>query len=170
MARKRVDAEPLLSWNDVSASLAKIGALDRGLASAEIAMQQKIDAAKADTAKACEPLQKEKAQLEASIAAYADAHRDELGTKKSKTLYFGTVGYRKSSKIILPRGAAKIAEIVIRLRARKMLDCIVTKPETVNKDALKKYPADDIQSVGARLDNKDAFWYELDQEHLVQNT
>ena len=166
MARKRVDAEPLTSWNDVSSSLAKIGELDRKLSSVENAMQQKIDAAKADAAKAAEPLQKQKAQLEASIAAYADAHRDELGDRKSKTLYFGTVGYRKSRRIILPRGAAKIAEIVIRCRSRKMTDCIVTKPETIDKEALKKYAPSDIEAVGARLNQKDAFWYEVDQERL----
>lgn len=168
MARKRVDAETLMSWNDVSGSLAKIGELDRKLKTAEIAMQQKIDAAKAETAKLCEPYQKEKAQLEASISAFADGHRDDLGSRKSKTLYFGTVGYRKSSRIILPRGGAKIAEIVIRLRARRMDDCIVTKPESVDKDALKKYKETDIDAVGARLDTQDVFWYEVDQERLPE--
>lgn len=170
MARKRVDTVTLMNWGDVSSTLAKIGDLDRQLGLAEIAMQQKIDAAKAETAKGCEPIQQEKARLEASIAAFADAHRDDLGSKKSKTLYFGTVSYRKSRRIVLPRGAAKIAEIVIRCRARKMFDCIVTKPETLDKEALKKYNEADIEAVGARLDTTDAFWYEVDQEKLPQSS
>ncbi len=165
-----MDTVVLMSWSDVSSTLAKIGELDRRLSLEEIAMQQKIDAAKAETAKACEPLAKEKAMLEASIAAFADSHRDDLGSKKSKALYFGSVGYRKSSRIVLPRGAAKIAEIVIRCRARKMLDCIVTKPETLDKEALKKYTPADIEAVGARLDTNDAFWYEVDQEKIPQNS
>lgn len=169
MARKRVDTEILLNWDGVSSALAQIGGIDREIKRAEIEMQQKIDAAKADTADACRPMLEQKARIEAQIAAYADAHRDELGDKKSRTLYFGSIGYRKSSKVILPRGAAKIAEIVIRLRARGMKDCIVSKPETVDKEALKKYDAKDIAEVGARLDIKDAFWYEVDQEHLPTN-
>lgn len=168
MARKRVDTEALTSWNDVSGALAEIGGIERDIQGVEIQMQQKIDAAKAEAAEACRPLLERKARLETQIAAYADTNRDDLGDRKSKTLYFGTVGYRKSTKIILPRAAAKLAEIVIRLRARGMQDCIVTKPESVDKEALKKYPEKEILDVGATLDIKDAFWYEIDREHLIE--
>ncbi len=126
-------------------------------------MQQKIDAAKAEAAEQCKAHIERKAHIEAQIAGFADGHRDELGDKKSKALYFGVIGYRKSSKIILPRAGAKLAEIIIRLRARGMHDCIVTKPESIDKDALKKYSEQEIADVGARLDTKDAFWYEVDK-------
>ena len=166
MARKRVDTDVLISWNDVSGALATIGGIDRDVQKIEIEMQQKIDAAKAAAAEASQPLLEQKARIEAQVAAFADAHRDDLGDRKSKTLYFGKVGYRKSSKVILPRAAAKRAEVVIRLRARGMHDCIIVKPEAIDKDVLKKYPEKEIADVGARLDVKDAFWYEIDKEHL----
>lgn len=168
MARKRLNGQPLQSWNDVSEALAAIGKLDRDIELQEIAMQQKIDAAKADAAKAAAPLQQEKARLETQIMIYADGTREELGEKKSKTLYFGTVGYRKSTKVILPRIPEKLAEIVIRLRARGMDSCIISKPDQVNKDELRKYDAQTIGAVGAKVEVKDAFWYEVDRDHLTE--
>lgn len=168
MARKRLEGKPLQSWNDVSEALASIGKVDRQIELQEIAMQQKIDAAKAEASNAAAPLLQEKAKLETQIMIYVDGVREELGEKKSKGLYFGTVGYRKSSKVILPRAREKIAEIVIRLRARGMDSCILTKPDEVNKDELKKYDAQTIAAVGAKVETKDAFWYEIDRDHLAE--
>ncbi len=166
MARKRLEGQPLQSWNDVSEALAAIGKVDRQIELQEITMQQEIDAAKGKAAKAAAPLLTEKTRLETQIMLYADAQREELGDKKSKTLYFGTVGYRKSTKVILPRQPEKLAEIVIRLRARGMDSCIISKPDAVNKDELRKYDAQTIGAVGAKVDVKDAFWYEVDRDHL----
>lgn len=168
MARKRLDGQPLQSWNDVSEALAAIGKIDRRIELQEIAMQQEIDAAKGKAAKEAAPLLEEKARLETQIMLYVDGTRDELGDKKSKTLYFGTVGYRKSTKIILPRQPEKVAEIVIRLRARGMDSCILSKPDQVNKDELRKYDEQTICTVGAKVDIRDAFWYEVDRDRLVE--
>ena len=168
MARKRIkDCPDLGSWQDVSEALASIGKIDRSIAMQEVAMQQKIDAAKVAAAQAAAPLMEEKARLETSIRHYVDGAREELGDKKSKALYFGTVGYRKSTKAILPKAKEKIAEIVIRLRARGMESCIISKPDGINREELKKYDAQTVEAVGAKLEIKDAFWYEIDQTHLV---
>jgi phage host-nuclease inhibitor protein Gam len=168
MARKRIDAGmPLESWNGVSEALAAIGNIDRQIANQEIIMQQKIDAAKVEASVAAAPLLEEKARLETSIMLFVDTARDELGDKKSKALYFGTVGYRKSTKVILPRAKALLAEIIIRLRARGMDSCIIAKPDVVNRDELKKYDAQTVAAVGAKLEVKDTFWYEVDKTHLA---
>ena len=170
MARKRIEQPAALeTWNDVSGALARIGGIDLELGGIEISTQQKIDAAKAKAADASAPLREEKARLETQIASYVESNREELGDKKSKQLYFGVVGYRKSSRVVLPRAPSKLAEIVIRLRARGMRECIVTKAESVDKEALKKYPGPDIEAVGAKLEVKDTFWYEVDREHLAEN-
>ena len=168
MARKRIEAAALKSWDEVSGALARIGGVEREITTIEVAMQAKIDAAKAEAAQACRPLNEEKARMEAQIAAFADAHREGLGDRKSKTLYFGSVGYRKSSRVILPKAANKLAEIVIRLRSRGMNECVVSRPETVDREALKKYPENEILEVGARLEVKDTFWYEVNRDRLCE--
>lgn len=169
MARKRIKDFPLLSsWQDVSEALASIGKIDRKITLQEVAMQQRIDAAKLAAAQAVTPLQEERARLEESIRQFVAGARDELGDKKSKVLYFGTVGYRKSTKAIIPQAKEKVAEIVIRLRARGMESCIITKPDQVNRDELKKYDAQTVEAVGAKLEIKNTFWYEVNQQHLSE--
>ena len=49
-----------------------------------------------------------------------------------------------------------------------MDSCIISKPDQVNKDELRKYDAQTIGAVGAKVDIKDAFWYEVDRDHLAE--
>lgn len=166
MARRRLESRPLESWQEVSEALASIGRIDREITRHEVDMQATIDAAKAEAAASAAPLLEEKARLETAIQHYVDAARDEMGDKKSKELYFGTVGYRKSTRAILPRAKDQLAEIVIRLRARGMDSCIIVKPEAVDRDELKKYDAQTVAAVGAKLESKDVFWYDINQTRL----
>ncbi len=61
----------------------------------------------------------------------------EMGSKgkaKSKALTFGEVGFRLSTSISLPRAKEKLEEIIRRLKARQMLECIVVKEERRSRD------------------------------------
>lgn len=168
MARKRIEPIPALkSWDDVDLKLAEIGELQRATESIEADMQRTIDEAKLKADMSAAPHYKRITELETQIKQYVDDHSDELGGKKSKSLTFGMVGYRKSTKVVLPRAAAKLKEIITQLRARGMGDCVVTPAPRVDKDALRKYPPNDVLAVGAGLTTNDVFWYEVDRERLV---
>ena len=78
MARKRLSATTLESWSDVDACLKAIGEVDRELGLLEAAQQEQIDAVKAATKTAAEPLQAKKAGLELAIQQYAEANRGEF--------------------------------------------------------------------------------------------
>ena len=168
MGRKRIEPIPALnSWDDVNLKLAEIGELQRKVEAVEAAMQQKIDNAKLAADMEAAPHHKQIAELEAQIKQYVDENAEDMGNKKSKVLPFGTVGYRKSTKVVLPRAAGKLKEIIMQLRARGMHDCVITPPSKIDKDALKKYPANDVLAVGASLSTNDCFWYEVDRERLI---
>lgn len=47
-----------------------------------------------------------------------------------------------------------------------MDDCVKTPAPSVDKDALRKYPTQDIVAVGASIEVDDVFWYEPDREKL----
>ena len=114
MGRKRIEPIPALNnWDDVDIQLAEIGELERTVEAIEAYMQQEIDNAKLSADMEAAPYRKRIADLEAQIKQYVDDHADELGGKKSKVLTFGTVGYRKSTKVVLPRAAAKVKEIIM---------------------------------------------------------
>ncbi len=77
------------------------------------------------------------------------------------------MSFRLSTAISLPRAKDKLEEIVRKLKARKMLNCIVTKEE-VSKEARKKYGEDAVNAVGATWKQSDVFGYELNLARLEQ--
>ena len=169
MARKRVEPVPALgSWDAVNLALAEIGEHQRVVETVAATMQETIDDVKLAADMEAAPHQKRIAELEGQIKQFVDVHAGDLGNKRSKALTFGTVGYRKSTRVVLPRAAAKIKEIITQLHARGMSDCVIEPQPRVDKDALKKYPPSDIIAVGAKLATVDAFWYEYDRERLAK--
>lgn len=169
MARKRVDAPVgLESWDAADEALREIGSAQRAIEKAEHRMQNAIDEAKEAAAAESAPYRERIAELESRLSVFAEVHRDELGNRKSRELNYGTLGYRKSTRLILPRAAAKMAELIKKLRSSGMGDCIIRPAERIDKEALKKYPPNDIIAVGAGLDVQDTFWYEVDREKIAE--
>lgn len=144
MARKRViEAPSLKTWEDVNDALR------------QIAEEQS------------KPHKDKIARLEREIKDFTVEHRDEMGKTKTKTLTFGEVGFRLSTSISLPRAKEKLEEIIRKLKARQMTDCIVVE-EKVSKEALKKYGEDTVNAVGATWKQRDEFGYDLNLAKLEQ--
>lgn len=170
MARKRVE-EPVPvfdTWDDVNQALAIIGDNQRSIESIEAEMQEIIDNAKMAADLKAKVFMESNAKLERQIMAFAEEHREEMEGKKTKVLNFGSVGFRKSTRITLPKAGAKLEELIRQLVTRGMTDCVKQQPAKVDKDALRKYPTDDIVAVGAGVKVDDVFWYEPDREKLEQ--
>ena len=151
MGRKRMEEPALKSWEEVDSTLKQIR-------EAEIALS-KISA----DAERCMIDIREQAETEAQ--PYKDKiKRMELHLKgKTKEMPFGRVGFRLSTKLVLP----KVVETVINsLKKYGMADCVVVK-ETVNKEILKTYDEATILAVGASLKKEDTFWYETKQEKIA---
>lgn len=166
--RTRVEdgAPSLESWDDVDQALSIIGDNQRTIEGIEAAMQERIDAAKAEAdAKARVYIEANK-RLEGQIMDFAEGHREDMDGKKTKVLNFGSVGFRKSTRITLPKAPAKLAEIIRQLIARGMSDCVKQVEPKVDKNILGKYPPADIVAVGAGVKVSDVFWYEPDREKL----
>lgn len=164
MAHKRVTAEPALhSWIDVDNAMHDIHEAQNTMTEIEAAKNRMIDAAKADYAKLAEPLQNRIKRLEADIREYVAAHRAEMDGK-SRRMTFGTVGYRLSSKLMAP--AAKLADIIRAVKQLGLTDCIKTT-EQLDKDALKRLPADKLAATGAYIKQVDEFYYDIDHESMA---
>jgi len=168
MGRVRIPDESVLkNWEDVDMNFKEMGECQLQLEQIEADMNQKISDLKLEAEMKAKPLKDSIKVLERQIKDYAEANRDELGSKKTKFVNFGKLGFRKSTKIKLPRAANKLLEVIKRLRSYGMTDCVIQPPEKIDKDALKKYPEADILKVGATLDEEDTFWYEVDREKLA---
>lgn len=166
MARKRVIDEPALrSWEDVNEALREIAEAQIALGDIESEMQKQIVGAKKAAEEQSRPWADRVAKLEREIKDFAEDHREDLGKAKTKALTFGEVGFRLSTTVSLPKAKEKLEEVLRRLKARQMTDCIVVE-EKISKEALKKYGADTTAAVGAVWKQKDVFGYDVYLEKL----
>lgn len=166
MARKRIiEAPALKSWADVDAALREIAENEITLGDIEAELNRQIIGAKKTAEQQSKPHGDRIAKLERDIKEFVEEHRADLGKAKSKALTYGEVGFRLSTSVSLPRAKERVDEIIRKLKARKMTDCVIIE-EKVSKEALKKYGEDTVNAVGATWKQKDAFGYETYKEKI----
>lgn len=161
MARRKVTEAPALTdWVAVDSALRDIRECQHALTELGVDRDRRIDAVKDEYSKMALPLQNRVKKLEGDVKAYVDAHRAEM-TGKSRTLNFGTVGYRISSKLVLP--AAKAAEAIASLKALGRKEFVKTT-ETLDRAALSHQPAEFLEQIGAYIRQSDEFYYDVSGE------
>lgn len=166
MGRKHIKEAPVLkSWEQVDAALKEIAENEIVLSDIEGEMNKQLNGIKITAAQDAKPHQDRIDKLGKDIKEFVTAHRDELGGKKTMELNFGSTGFRQSTTVGLPRDEEELLEIIRKLKARKMTDCINVK-ETVDKDALRQYGEDKVTGVGAKWKRTDTFWYEAARDKL----
>lgn len=161
MARRKVTAAPVLpDWAAVDGALRDIRECEHALTELGVDRDRRIDSVKEEYSKMALPLQNRIKKLEGDVKAYADAHRAEL-TGKSRKLNFGTVGYRISSRLILP--ATKATEAIVTLKAMGRKEFIKTT-ETLDRAALLRQPVELLNQIGAYIQQRDEFYYDVSGE------
>jgi len=169
MARKRIiEAPALKSWAEVDAALREIAENELALDDIEAEMNRQIIGAKKVAEQDGKPHADRISKLERDIKEFVGDHRDELGKAKTKSLNYGSVGFRLSTSVSLPKSREKLDEIIRKIKARKLKDCIVTE-EKVSKENLKKQGESVVLAVGAKWNQKDIFGYEAFKEKLERS-
>ncbi len=158
MARRKVEENALTSWDDVNEALKAIGQAQSAMESIDADMNARISELKHAAKEKVKPHEKLVKVKELQIQQFVSEHREDLKGKSYK-LAFGTVGFRLSTKLVLPKD---IQTIIKNLKTNGMMDCLNSKV-TVNKETLKTYSEEDIIAVGASLKKEDTFWYETDK-------
>lgn len=161
MARKRISGTTLQTWEDVDNALREIGTIDRDLGRLEAAQNAAIDRVKADTKAKAKPMQDRKAALELAMKEFCEAHRVEFAKAKTKTLTFGSVGFRLSTRVLIKR----VGDTLQALKDLGLTHCIRTREEP-DKEALRALDTETLASVGAAIKTEDAFGYEINVERL----
>ena len=163
MARKRMEEPELQSWEEVDGTLKKIRETEIALTDISTAAEKLILDIRQQAEEDAQQYKDRIKRMELQVKEFTTAHRDEMLPAKSKEMTFGQVGFRKSTKIILPQ---KLDRVITKLKKLGMGDCIITK-ETVDRDILKTYDEATILAVGASLKKEDTFWYETKQEKIA---
>ena len=107
-----------------------------------------------------QPLLERAKELEKDIKAYATHNKAGL-IGKTKQLTFGSVGFRRSTTLVIQDEESCIN----MLRKLGLEDCMIIK-ESVNRDVLKTKPSDVIMATGAYLQPKDNYKLTVDEEKL----
>lgn len=161
MARKKVTSDPVLrDWAAVDTALRDLKECRHTLAEMGIDLDRRVDSLKDEYNRNAQPLQNRTKRLEADIKEFVDAHRAELDGK-SRSLVFGKVGYRSSSRLML--APAKVAEAIAALKVMGRKELIKTT-ETLDREALKKEPAEVLESIGAYIRTRDEFYYDIGED------
>jgi len=146
------------SWEDVDRCLREIAECEITLNGIEAQMNMTINDAKEQAALLAKPMQERISVLTALIKVFTRKNKSGI-EGKTKSLNFGKVGFRQSSRVSIPK---KNDIILKNLRKFGMMDCISVK-ETINKEVLEKYPDEDIIKVGASRKTEDKFWMETNK-------
>ncbi len=147
----------ITDWENADEHIRKIGDLQLEINQAEHTAKDKIDEAKADLAEKTKTLQ-EKIKLYArSLEVFAETNKDKFGKQKSKTLYFGTLGWRKSTSISIKKTTL---ELIKKVFSKAKAKAYIRTKETVDKESLARLTEKQLAKVGARRKIKDAFFVE----------
>lgn len=149
LGRKRMEEPMLKSWDEADEALKEIAEAEHELDMLHSAMNMQVDALKKQFDEAAKPYHEKVKKNELLVKEFASSSREQMDGK-SKKLTFGTVGFRMSTKLGLPKDVAKV---IANLRKYGMEKCITTK-ESVNKDILKTYAEKDILKVGGSCRKK----------------
>ncbi len=163
LGRKRMETPMLQDWDAVDMALKAIAEANNELAVINGSMNMQINALKEASDSMAKPYKEEIKKQELLIKEFTQANRADM-KGKSRRLTFGTVGFRASTKLSLPK---EIKKVITLLKKSGMEDCITVK-EGVNKDILKTYDEKDILKVGGKLSREDTFYYETEQTAVAE--
>jgi phage host-nuclease inhibitor protein Gam len=154
----------LADWNEVEKTLFQIGCINRVIANAEARMNTAIDQAKKETKKEIDPYLEKKALLELSLKEFCEDRQDEFAKTRTKILFFGSVGFRQSTKVII-KG---ISQCIEKLKNLGFPGCVRVH-EQPDKEAMRELmTAAQLAAVGASLKVDDVFGYEIFQEKVIE--
>ena len=148
MARRKVTTAPVLaSWAETDKALRDIRECRHTLAELAVERDRKIDAAKDTYTTTALPVQNRVKELEGQVKAFVDGHRAELG-------------YRLSSKLVLPKG--RVEDVIAQLKALGR-DNLIKRTETLDREALRREPAELLCKLGAYINQTDEFYYDVSE-------
>lgn len=156
-------------------ALARLAEIKRGVDAENLRLNEAIDRLKAHVVEVTAAPLAEAAAIEAALASFAETKKEELFVKaRSRALTFGMLGFRRSCEVkpvsSKPRTTwAAILDKIKSLATKEKGDpftAAIRVKEEVDRDVLKTWPEERLTEVGARIVQKDAFFYELATEEI----
>ena len=103
-----------------------------------------------------ERINNEKKYLEQCIANFCEDNKGDFADKRSKEFTFGTIGYKLSKSVSIPRVKEKLEKLIKAIKSYGHSECIVYE-EKIDKDALVELDDSSLVKLGLKKTIKDNF-------------
>jgi len=167
MPRSKPRALVIADLKQADAALTELARLERDLAEIEAGMNEKVDQIKTAAGNRAAPLQARRKELGAALATFGELNKTELfGRRRSLERPHGVIGFRRSTKLLtLPK--LTLAMVLEKLKDYGFDDAVRVK-EAVDKEAMRDWPEQKLETVGMRRVSKDEFFIEVKTEELKE--
>lgn len=155
------------NWDEVDITLKRLCELEVSIANIEGDATIKMNEIKEQAKHKASSLQVEKDALEKQITIFCEDNKAEFANKRSKELNFGTVGYRISKSVSIPRDKNKIEALIKSLKAFGLKDCI-SYEEKPDKDKIVELDDTSFAKLGLKRTIKDSFRIQPNIEKIEQ--
>lgn len=167
----RTKPQPLIigDLGQADEALRQLAEITREQGRIESSMNDQIDQIKAAAKLQQEPLAASRKRLEDALAVFGTLKKDELfGEQRGRSveLSFGILGFRRSTGLRL-LAKKTWAQVLQRLQDLGLTEAVRSKLE-VDKETLRNWPEERLESVGVRRETVDEFYAELKQEEVVK--
>jgi phage host-nuclease inhibitor protein Gam len=115
------------------------------------------------------PLDVERAALEKQVELYCAANKHEFIEKRTKDFDFGSVSYKVSTSVPIPRDKKKVEVLLKAIKAYKLPDCIAYE-EKPDKEALRELDDATLAKLGLKRKIEDNFRIDLRIEKIADTT
>jgi len=169
MSRAKPKIHPVKALAQANAVLGEIAALKRTCAAIEDSLNENVDRLQAQAEAAAAGPKSRLAQLELGLAAFAVHNKEELFSEsRSCELTFGEIGFRRSSEI-KPQSKSTWAMVLGKIKELGFVAALRIKEE-VDREELRRWPAERLELVSAQRVEKDVFWYEITEAALADSS
>ena len=155
---------PVPDWQHADDFVRRIGDLTMQINGAEHKATDDINEIKAELAEKVKPRQETIKQYLRSLEVFATTHKDDFKKAKSRKLNFGILGWRTSTFIKIKKNTLERIKQVFSSAKAKVY---IRVKEAVDKDALAKLTDEQLANIGARREEKDVFFVELNLPKAV---
>ncbi|MCL9820956.1 host-nuclease inhibitor Gam family protein [Helicobacter sp. 14348-15] len=103
-----------------------------------------------------EKLENEKKYLEQCISSFCEDNKADFADKRSKEFTFGTIGYKLSKSVSIPRVKEKLEKLIKAIKSYGHSECIIYE-EKIDKDVLVELDDSSLVKLGLKRTIKDNF-------------
>lgn len=155
----------LKDFNEVDNNLRKLCEIECAISNINNDITTEINKIKECYVERLNELENERAFLTQQINDFAQNNKHEFSEKRSRELVFGTIGFRLSSSVSVPRAKAKIESLIKSIKSYGFSGCIKYE-EKVDKDALNELNDGELVKLGLTRKTTDNFRIDLNLEKI----